>query len=137
MRENIKIWTARYLPAEIGSSTMAILAAFVVKYFDGSDVWLALFATWAEVFTFYLFILAKEVRGVKTFAGFIKKSRNLLLEFGFAECIDAIIRPFCIYFGIQLIPNLALGILAGKVIADIIFYTLTIAAFEAIKRWVR
>lgn len=57
--------------------------------------------------------------------------RNLLLEFGPAELLDPfILRPALLTLSMQLIPELPLALVIGKVAADLVFYTVTIGSVE-------
>jgi pilus assembly protein TadC len=61
--------------------------------------------------------------------------RDLVLEFGPAEALDSLLlRPALMYAGILLAPNLALGVVAGKIAADICFYLPTILSYEWLRR---
>ena len=63
-------------------------------------------------------------------------STNLLFEFAPAEVLDNfVIRPFLMFFVPQHIKPYALGFLAGKFSADLIFYALAAAGYESRKRW--
>ena len=54
--------------------------------------------------------------------------RNLLLAFGAAELLaPLLLRPALLTLAIQRIPNLGLALLAGKLSADLVFYTVTIS----------
>jgi len=58
----------------------------------------------------------------------------LLVEFGPAELLDTfVIRPAAIGFTVWLLGP-ALGILAGKLLADVAFYALAIATHEHLRR---
>ena len=55
----------------------------------------------------------------------------LLFEFGPAEVLDSfLVRPLAIMLGVQLLPDVAWGLIAGKVVADIAFYILAATAFR-------
>ena len=61
--------------------------------------------------------------------------RDLLLEFGPAELLDSLlIRPAALATGLALVTPPALGALAGKLVADLLFYLPTIASYELIRR---
>ena len=69
------------------------------------------------------------------FVSFLKNIRNLILEFGVSEVLDSfLVRPFTMYIFPLLIGNLQLGILVGKLAADVIFYIPTIIAYELRKK---
>lgn len=57
--------------------------------------------------------------------------RNLVLEFGAAELLDPLIlRPALLTLAIQRIPDLPLAVIAGKLVADLLFYTVAIGSLE-------
>ena len=61
--------------------------------------------------------------------------RNLLLEFGYPAILDLFfIRPFCMYWMPILTANYLIGIILGKIAADIIFYGLAIVNYELLKK---
>jgi hypothetical protein len=69
---------------------------------------------------------------------FFRDIRNIILEFGFSEILDSLfIRPFMMYIFPILIGNVELGIFAGKIAADIVFYVPTIFAYELRKKHLR
>jgi hypothetical protein len=61
--------------------------------------------------------------------------RDLILEFGFAEALDSLlVRPLALYTSLQWISNMAIALLLGKVVADVVFYVPTVVAFEVRER---
>ena len=60
---------------------------------------------------------------------------ELVLEFGTAEALDSLfLRPALMYAGVALAPNTAIGIAAGKLTANVIFYVPTIISYELLNR---
>lgn len=60
----------------------------------------------------------------------------MLLEFGPAESMDSfLVRPAAMYFFPKLLGNIALGLLAGKLAADILYYIPTIMGYELRKKY--
>jgi hypothetical protein len=54
----------------------------------------------------------------------------LLAEFGPAELLDTLlIRPAALTLGVWLLPDPIWGLLAGKVVADVIFYAVAAGSF--------
>ena len=54
----------------------------------------------------------------------------LVAEFGVAELLDTLlIRPAALMLGVWLLPDPLWGLLAGKIVADIIFYAIAAGAF--------
>lgn len=67
--------------------------------------------------------------------GFFKTIRNLVFEFGFSEALDSfVVRPFCMYIFPILTNNYGVGIIIGKIVADVSFYIPTIIAYELRKK---
>lgn len=98
----------------------------------------ALGGTWGENIAYYSFIIFRDFkrRPRKNFSEFWKISRNLLIEFGPAEFLDSFfIRPTAMYFFPKLLNNIALGLVAGKLSADFIFYIPTILGYEFRKKY--
>jgi hypothetical protein len=59
----------------------------------------------------------------------------MLLEFGPAELVDSLLaRPLLMYLLAGLLANLTAGIAAGKLAADVVFYAITISAYELRQR---
>lgn len=144
MKHKIKKWTKRYLPAEIAGTLSALILPSIVFLFSRNTILSAFLATWGENIGFYAVMIISQIRSTKRkkgryrFKEFRKDIRNMLLEFGPAEIFDSfIIRPGAMYFSIALFGNLQIGIVAGKIIADIIFYLITIASYQARKKYLK
>ena len=59
----------------------------------------------------------------------------LVAEFGVAELLDTLlIRPAALMLGVWLLPDPLWGLLAGKVVADIVFYAIAAGAFTVTAR---
>jgi hypothetical protein len=141
----IKEWLRRYLPAEAFAVVSALLFSGIVYLLTKNRILAAYAGAIGDTGVFYLFIFIREHRadlsrsrknntkhGIK---GFFRTVRNLAVEFGFSELLDSLfVRPFCMFIFPLLIGNFVLGILAGKIIADIIFYIPTITAYELRKK---
>jgi hypothetical protein len=127
-------WLRRYLPAELVSIPIAIFCAWLAATLTGSVAAAAVAGTWGENLGFYGMMLARELarRGVWALPAVLC---DLALEFGPAEALDSLLlRPALMYAGLSIIPNLALGILAGEIAADIVFYVPTIVSYELLRR---
>ena len=62
--------------------------------------------------------------------------RDLALEFGGAEFLDSlVVRPGAMLVLIALTGNLPLGLVLGKLAADLTFYGAAIGAYELRKRY--
>lgn len=142
-KSNFKEWFDRYKYAEIAATSAALVSSQFSRIFDGLTT--AYLITFAEYFAFYgviLFIayrkLAKKnwaLDNKTTLKELVLLFRNLLLEFGYPAILDLFfIRPFCMYWMPIISGNYFIGILFGKITADLIFYGLAIVNYELIKR---
>jgi hypothetical protein len=144
MRAKLTEWSRRYLPLEIVATLFALVGGLCVAGLTDNSVVIAYAATWAENLGFYGFALIREARvrfgetpvtGASTVPVLAASCKQLALEFGPAELVDSfLLRPACMYFLPTLIGDLAMGLLAGKLIADFAFYGMAIAAYEWGKR---
>jgi ornithine decarboxylase len=135
-RGRVREWLARYLPAELAGILGAVLAAGVFHRFDIAAA-TAYAGAIGETVAFYSVILFREVRaGARRADGrsIASRLRGLVLEFGPAELLDTFaIRPLAMYLGSQLIGSVTLGVVAGKIAADVVFYTIAVVGYEASK----
>lgn len=145
MKQKLKEWGRRYIPAEILGTIMALICSFAVFGLTGNLIATAYAGTIGENTGYYGFMSAREIIRSRrhhkannkeyTIISFLKNIRNLMMEFGLSEVFDSIlIRPFFMYLFPTLLGNITWGILAGKVAADIIFYAPTIIAYELRKK---
>lgn len=142
-RSNFKEWFDRYKYAEIAATSAALVSSQFSRIFDGLTT--AYLITFAEYFAFYGVILFMAYRKMVTANRLLDKKtpskdvlfliRNLLLEFGYPAILDLFfIRPFCMYWMPILTANYLIGIILGKIAADIIFYGLAIVNYELLKK---
>lgn len=145
MKQKLKDWLRRYLPAEIVGTIMALTAASIIHFGTHSALASAFAGTWGENFGYYGCILFQEIRASRRqyqkknkrykIISFFQNLRNLILDFGIAEWIDSgLVRPFFMYAFPKILGNFALGITSGKIAADIIFYIGVIIAYELRKK---
>ncbi len=133
-------WLKRYLPLEIAATVCALTGGMAAAYFGANAAVVAYAATWSENIGFYGVALVRELlRRVDgqplTFTSaapaLVPSTRALLAEFGPAEILDSfVIRPAAMYALPMLVGDLALGLLLGKIIADLVFFGLAIVAYE-------
>jgi hypothetical protein len=135
-----KDWLIRYGPSEVVGTLAAVGAAGAVGRATGSVIAAAYAGTIAETTVFYGIMALRETIHEAHHAGaegkpFGKKDvllvlRNLMLEFGVAEALDALLlRPFCMGVGIRLVGG-NLGALVGKLVADLGFYGPVLTIYE-------
>lgn len=124
---------------------MAVAVPTVVAIFSENPIVIVLAGTWGENLGFYGTIIIQEIilskRKLKTteqkylWTAFLKDLRNIFIEFGPAEALDSLlIRPATMYLGLNWFKNLQLGILSGKIMADLIFYIPTVIIYELRKK---
>jgi len=128
-------WLRRYLPAELVCTPCALLAGYAATQLTGIPAAAAIAATWGENLGFYGVMLGRELarrRDVRAVPAIV---RDLFIEFGPAEALDSfLLRPAAIYAGLTLAPHPALGMVAGKIAADLTFYAPAIVTHE-LQRW--
>jgi hypothetical protein len=131
-------WLRRYLPAELVATPCALLSGFAAGHLTGSPALAAFAATWGENAGFYGLLIGRELVQARTLRALPRIARDLVLEFGPAEALDSLLlRPAAIYAGLALAPHPALGMLAGKVAADVTFYAPAIVCHELQRAWRR
>ena len=133
MRRRVQAWLRRYAAAELAATLGALLAAAAGARLAGPGG-AAVAGALGETVAFYGFVVARELRAERRSGGGRSTSRalsDLLVEFGPAEVIDTLaVRPLAMYVGPLLTGNLSVGIVAGKVAADLVFYTLAAIGYE-------
>lgn len=128
-------WLRRYLPAELVGTPCALLCGYAVGQLTGSPAAAAVAAAWGENLGFYGMMLGRELLQRGGLRSLPTAARDLVVEFGPAEALDSLLmRPASIYAGLLLAPHPALGLLAGKLAADLSFYTPAILTHE-LQRW--
>jgi len=148
MRSRVREWIRRYLPAEIIGTIVAVGGGVLAYNLMASGVVAAFAGTWGENLGYYGTTLMREIRqGRQAARGqdstygmrvFLKDLRNIAIEFGPAELFDSfLLRPFFMYLLPILVGNMAIGIFAGKITADVTFYIPTIFAYEFKKKYLR
>src|SRR5512143_1584579 len=130
LRRQLALWRRRYGVAEACGTVALISAALLTRAFTGSVFAAALAGSLAEAVWFYTVLLGREYRQERRGArlgGFVPRplrdlGHDLLLEFGAAERVDALLlRPLCLAAGLAWLGGWA-GLLAGKVTADLLCY---------------
>ena len=147
LRSKTREWLKRYIPAEILGTLGAVVAASIVYSNTHSYVAAAASGWIGEGIGFYgYFITTELLANNKAYRGhsLIKRmtlaigraSTNLIVEFAPAEILDNFfIRPFAMFSVPQHIHPYAIGFLAGKFAADILFYLVAVVGYEARKKW--
>jgi len=142
----LREWVGRYLPAEILGTLTALAAAWTAHAASGSLVSAAIAGTIGEGLAYYGCIALREARSYRAchrrhaapkrlWLTGSRTVRALLLEFGPAELVDSFLaRPFLMYLMPGVLHSFTAGILAGKLAADVVFYSLAISAYELRKQ---
>ncbi len=131
----IGFWIVRYLPAEIAGTAAMILAGLGVTFWTDNPAIIALAALVGEIVGFYVVLIlviyfeqSRVVGGHRR--AFARTMVLLIAEFGAAELLDTLlIRPAALLLGVWLVKDPVWGLLAGKVVADVIFYAIAAGAF--------
>ena len=136
----IVFWLVRYLPAEIVGTAAMVLAGLVVTIWTDNPAVIALAALVGEIIGFYtvlaITIYAEQVQVSQTARVAMGRTGLLLVaEFGIAEVLDTLlIRPAALMLGVWLLPDPLWGLLAGKIVADIVFYAIAAGSFTVTDR---
>ncbi|MFV5689359.1 hypothetical protein ACM55M_12130 [Flavobacterium sp. ZT3R25] len=142
-KENFKEWFDRYKYAELAATSSALLSSQFSRILSGLTT--AYLITIAEYFAFYGIIIVRSYRKLAkenkrlnqktTLEETLLLVKNLALEFGYPAILDFFfIRPFFMYWMPILTGNYFLGIILGKITADLFFYLPTIINYELIKQ---
>jgi hypothetical protein len=130
-------WLRRYGPPELLGTLAALLGATLAAQASGGALAAAVAANWAEALAYYAVIFVRDLRagGQSTPRAALAVARAMLLEFGPAELLNlTLLRNASLLAGIALAPSLELGVIAGKLVADLFFYLPTIVSFELLGR---
>ncbi len=144
-RTKIFEWLNRYGLAECAGITCALIGSFVARRATGSAIAAAYGGAWGETIGYSSVIITRdwlaETRaahagrqtvGVRNVA---KVATGLLAEFGPAGMLDTFItRPLAMGLGARLLGP-QLGLVAGKLAADLVFYLPVIVMYERRKRY--
>jgi len=133
-------WVKRYGVAEVAGLCTAIVGSFAVRALTGSEIAAAYGGAMGENLGYYGVIVGREVAQDRRAAiglgrgygllGAGRTARNLLLEFGVAELLDSsLLRPLAMALGVRFFGR-GLGIVVGKLAADLTFYVPVICAYE-------
>jgi hypothetical protein len=144
LRPRLAEWVRRYGPAELGGMTAALLASIAARQATHSAIAAAYAAAWAETLAYAGVIVARDLIAERRASRSGRLVRDtgvvgvrLLAEFGPAGVIDTLVtRPLAMAAGVRLFGPV-LGIVTGKIAADIVFYAPVIYMYERVRRHVR
>jgi hypothetical protein len=148
MKQRLREWLRRYLPAELLSAAATLVAASLTMQTAHSGARAALAATWAGNVAYFGLLLAQDVRQARrarqrrgqpfTWRTLGQNLRALAVEFGAAEVLDSfVIRPALLYYLPRWLGHFAAGILLAKLLADVTFYIPAILGYELSKKQLR
>ncbi|GAA1916379.1 hypothetical protein GCM10009775_06060 [Microbacterium aoyamense] len=134
-RRGFVFWIVRYLPAEIAGTAAMIVAGLAVTFWTDHPAAIAVAALLGEFIGFYVVLaisvgLEQSRLGVSGRKLVAATFLLLVAEFGAAEILDTLlIRPAALLLGVTLLQDPVWGLLAGKLVADVIFYAVAAGAF--------
>lgn len=143
--QKISEWLHRYIPSEIAAITTAYLGFWYVFTTTGNHTAASYASAMTENIGFYSVILFREIRKARkeallnntkyTSSDFFKTCIGLFFEFGPGEILDSfIVRPVTIGLGTHYL-GMELGVLLGKLSADVTFFVPTILIYEFKKNY--
>lgn len=119
----------RYLPCEVAGTIALLVVGTAVSARTHSVLATAIAGTIAETVGFYgvaFVVILREQRRMAPAGPWTLLGRTIglgLAEFGLIDLADtALLRPTFLALGTALLPNAVVGLLAGKVAADAVFY---------------
>jgi hypothetical protein len=140
----VREWLSRYGVAECGGILCALIGSVVVRRITGSAIAAGYAAAWSEALGYSSVIIsrdfiaeARRARSTREAFGIGHARRigtGLIAEFGPAGVLDTLLtRPLAMAYGVRLL-GAQLGVIAGKLAADTLFYTVVILMYERRKR---
>jgi len=133
-------WLVRYGVAEVAGLCTAIAGSFAARALTGSEIAAAYGGAMGENLGYYGVMIGREVMHDRHAAheadrhygvpGAARTARNLVFEFGIAEVLDStVLRPLAMGLGVRFFGR-SLGVVVGKLAADVTFYVPVICAYE-------
>jgi hypothetical protein len=126
--QKIKQWAGLFLFAELCGTICSVVFAYCTHHFFETPIITAYSGAIGENIGFYSVLWYKEYKIciTKSKNPLWKSGLNLVSQFGFIEIVDSFItRPYSMYLCTTLLP-INTGIIIGKLIADLVFYSLAI-----------
>ncbi|WP_052226545.1 hypothetical protein [Microbacterium mangrovi] len=135
-------WVRRYAPPEVSGTVTMVLSGTAVAALGAPAVVVGLVATIAESVGFYaiagIAVWREQRRNFPALGRLRILARVIglmLVEFGSAEVLDTVlVRPASLTVALLFIPNVAVALVAGKVVADVVFYVLAATAFRVTEK---
>jgi hypothetical protein len=130
-------WLRRYLPLEVAGTAATLMGAHLTYRQTGSLAAAAIVGTVAESVGYYGLAAARSWATWhrasprrRRLATFWLVLRATVLEFGPAEIADVGARTVLLYLLPSVLNNTSAGWLVGKLLADVVFYTVAILSSE-------
>ncbi len=144
-KQKVNEWIKRYGIAEVISTVLSLFTAWLIMVTTSDRVMSAFIGSAVASLTFYGVIATNDIRKSLSvhrssnekyrIKSFLIDFRNIIIEFGPAEIFDVIaVRPFFMYLIPRLTGEFVLSTLAGKILADIFFFLLSIVMYELRKK---
>lgn len=148
LKRKLAEWSKRYLPAEVLSTAITLVSAWLVHQQGGGALTVALVSTWSGNISYFGYILTADILGSIrahriankqfTATSAMVNLRSLVIEFGLAEAMDSLlIRPLIMYYVPLIIADFTSGILLAKLAADTVFYIPAIVGYELNKKYLK
>lgn len=136
----VRDWVRRYLIAELAGIAGAFAAAVIAAPWSEDRLALIVYAaSIGESIGFYVgFLITRYIRD--DIAGSPRQRvavvvAAMVVEFGPADLADTfVVRPAAMFGGSLITGNVVLGVIIGKVVADLVFYGLAITSYEVLVR---
>ena len=113
------------------AATAGAVATAAIVDLAGNPIATAVAATLGEAVAFYATVVIRDLRGPPDNRPVRAVLRGLLIEFGPAEMLDTVlVRPAAMYLGPLVAGDLTVGVIAGKVVADLVFYSMAATGHE-------
>lgn len=137
----LAFWICRYLPAEIVGTAAMVFAGLAITAVTDNPALIALAALLGETLGFYgvlgITVYGEQsgrLQNVGRGRTLLRTLALLLAEFGPSELLDSfLLRPAALVLGVLLLGPLW-GMIAGKVVADIVFYAIAAGAYLVTER---
>jgi hypothetical protein len=130
-------WVRRYGLAEVAGTIGSYLGYYGVALAGGGPALSAYGAAVGENIGFYGVVGGRDLAVLpspRTPGAILRLLRNLIAEFGTAELADfLIVRPGATWLAVWAFGPV-IGIIVGKLVADAVFYTIAVTAFERLRR---
>ena len=139
-----RFWVLRYGPAELACLITMLAASVVAAQLTDSPPLLAGAAILGATVGFYGVLLTVVIReqlallprgARRTRRAFVRSVGLLGAEFGVAEVVDTFfLRPVLMMIGVVVLRDPVWGLLAGKIVADVLFYGISGVCFRITER---